>query len=190
MKKRTFFTAGVLVLFLSGCHMFNTDPSGGVGEISVLAPPTSSFEQFTGDWDCQGATDTTLSCQDVFEVQLSAGTVLTFGTSAVGGNTASQIAIFAPGDSVDGTNLLTGTYGGFRCNSIENCSAYTAGESYTGFVVPSTGVYQFSVIRHHGYSCGWTGTYTAFIDADTGFTILGQTMDDTMVEDDTWTCDD
>ena len=190
MKKRTILAAGVLVLFLSGCHMFNTDPGGGVGELGLLTPPASTTEQITGDWDCQTATDTTSSCQDVYEVQLSAGTTLNFGTSEVGGNTASQIAIYGPGDTVGGINLLTGLAMAFRCTPTANCGAHGAGESYSGFVVPTTGVYQFAVIRHHGASCGWTGTYTASLDASAGFTILGQTMDDATVQDDSWTCDD
>jgi len=187
MKKRTILAAGVLVLFLSGCHLFDNDPSGDDFGLGVLEPPTSTLEQFTSDWDCTSLNN---SCQDVFELELTAGDSVSFATSAVGGSSASQIALYGPGTSLNGINLFTGSAHGWRCTRGDGCNTYSAGESFSGFLVAATGTYKFAVIRQWGSSCGNVGSYTATIQSESGFEILGQTMDDVAVFEDDWDCDD
>jgi hypothetical protein len=185
MKKRTILAAGVLVLFLSGCHLFDNDPNGEDFGLGGLEPPTSTLEQFTSDWDC---TALNRSCQDVFELELTAGDTVSFATSAVGGGSVSQLALYAPGTTIDGTNLFTDSIHGYRCTMGDGCETYTAGESVTDFLVAVTGTYKFAVIRHWGHSCGNVGSYTVTIQSDSGFGILGQTMDNVAVHDDDYDC--
>ncbi|MCB9681218.1 MAG: hypothetical protein H6733_07070 [Alphaproteobacteria bacterium] len=126
----------------------------------------------SGAWSCSGSQ----SCQDVFPLTLTEGTVLDLAATNITGSSVVRLALFAPGDGLDGTNLLTNRTNDYRCG---NQNAATVIE---GFVVPEDGDYLVAIGRDWGSSAGSTGSYDFTIDASPGLVAGDQTVEDGVSE--------
>lgn len=100
-------------------------------------------------WECQYPE----SCQDVYELELNAGTTLTVAVSDVTGGSVPRLALFAPGEPWNGTNLLTGT------NRDRECVGQDADDGFVDLAIEQTGTYALAVGRDWGSSVGFTGGY-------------------------------
>jgi hypothetical protein len=138
---------------------------------STAPAQISSFNQ-SGSWNC--ASD--VSCQDVYDFQLTAGAMVSFKVTAVSSGSVAAIAVYGPNVTLGGTNLLTGDTTELLCNFDNNCSDGIAGQDVENFSIPTTGTYRFAVTRNWGDSCGATGTYQVAVNSATTFASLGQTV--------------
>jgi hypothetical protein len=129
-------------------------------------PFTSSFET-DGSWDC----GTGLSCQDVYDVGIEAGSELSITVTNVTDNSVARLALFAPGVSLDGTNLLTGSANDLSCNGQN-------GDESVVITVATTGVYRLAVARDWGQSAGASGNYRIGLVSTIPFLNPVQTVDD------------
>lgn len=132
-----------------------------------------SAEKSSG-WNCADG----VSCQDVYDIDFTVGSVVSFSVHDVSSGSVSQIALYGPGVPLDGTNLFTDDTNELRCTSGEGCDSYTAGEQYNDYIIPSTGTYRFAVTRDWGYSCDASGTYILTITSNLDFSNLGMSVDD------------
>ncbi len=166
----------IAVLLLIGCgDDDNPPPTGPVGITHYDA---------VHDWDCA----TSVDCQDVFNVQFTAGSVVTIQATETTGGSVLQVALYAPGVALGGKNLLTLDANELRCDFVSGCNNNTAGQTVTDFVVPSNGVYRLAVTRDWGNSCGGSGTYRLIIDSDVDFSTPNQTADDVATAAPGWRC--
>jgi hypothetical protein len=125
-------------------------------------------------WSCLS----TQSCQDVFDFEMEAGSVLSIRISNVSAGSVAQIALYGPGTPLGGINLLTGNNKELRCTTGADCNGYTAGEQVTGFTLSQTGVYRLAVTRDWNNSCDPSGTYRVDISSSVAFKVLGVTGQD------------
>ncbi len=153
---------GILALALAGCGSDSTSNQGNL-----------TFSADYG-WTCASGTN----CQDVFDVTLSAGSALTIAVSNVSSGSVSQIALYAPGVALGGTNLLTGNTNELRCTAGAGCASYTAGEQVSAFPITQSGTYRLAVTREWGTSCGGTGTYHLSLTSTAAIQVTGQTVED------------
>ncbi len=121
----------------------------------------------TGGWSCASG----VSCQDVYDVTLPAGTVATLAVSSVTGSSVPRLAAFAPGQALTSASLLTGT------TSDRSCVSQNTSDSVT-FKAPTTGTYRLAVGRDWGSSAGASGTYAVSLTADQAFLPPAQTASD------------
>ena len=132
-----------------------------------------TFDQGFG-WSCTNQED----CQDVFDLDLMSGSVVTFQATQTTGGSVVQIALYGPGVALGGTNLLTGDMSELRCYPGGDCTGNPEGVTAADVVISASGTYRFAVTRHHGNSCGSSGTYRIIIDSDMAFSEVTQTVDD------------
>jgi hypothetical protein len=139
--------------------------------------PSDGVTSFTGSfgWTCASSTD----CQDVFDFNFEAGSVITIRVNHVSPGSASQLAFYAPGVALGGVNLLTGNSKELRCTSASACDGFTVGEQLNSYAVAVGGSYRIAVTREWGSSCGGTGTYRLEVTSTKAFQHLGQTKEDT-----------
>jgi hypothetical protein len=131
------------------------------GAFTVLKNSTYPLSSLTyqeqSSWACSGN-----DCQSVWEVFLVKGST-TVGISGLTGNSIGQIALYAPGTALGGTNLLTNdTKELLYCTQQGNCSNGTSGVSKT-LTLTTTGLYKFTATRNNGNSCGGSGDFQASI---------------------------
>ena len=152
-----------------GCSKSSTTPT-------TPTPPATGTTSFSGNfgWTCA----TGVNCQDVFDFTVAAGSVLTVRVSNVEAGSASQIALYAPGTALGGTNLLTGTTKELRCTVAANCSLFTGGEQKVGITATQAGTYRLAVTRDRGVSCGATGTYRVELTSSIAFQTGVQSVQD------------
>ncbi len=136
------------------------------------------------DWACESGDN----CQDVFDMELTEGSIMTFQATETTGGSVLQVALYGPGESLGGTNLFTGNANELRCNYVVGCNSNTAGQTVNDFVVPTSGLYRFAVTRDWGNSCGSSGTYRMVIDSETYFPGVDQTVDDELSLAPGWEC--
>jgi len=141
--------------------------------------PTASCPDliFEGEygWVCGTSED----CQDVFEIDFKANSLVTFAATDVSTGSIVQVALYAPGVALGGTNLLTGSTNEYRCGYISGtCSENEHGQLINDFLIPSAGTYRFAVTRDWGNSCGSDGTYKLMVISDREFTVESQIVDD------------
>lgn len=143
------------------------------GDNADEAPPprVATSVSLAGAWTCASGTN----CQDVWDVDLGAGLV-TLATTTVT-QSASQLALYAPGVALGGTNLLTGSEPELRCRSGAACGDFAGGERVE-YAVATAGTYRVAVTRDWGNSCGASGTFTLDIASPGGVTVRGQTVND------------
>ena len=129
-------------------------------------PFTSSY-QVDGGWTCA----TSVSCQDVYDIDIQAGTQVSLSVTNLTGNSVPRLALFAPGVALSGTNLLTGSANDRECvgQDVDDNVVLTA---------PSTGTYRVAICRDWGSSAGASGTYRLGVSTDIPFVVVGQTVDD------------
>jgi len=127
----------------------------------TINTPTSSA------WACGPG----VSCQDVFEVTLTAGSEVTITTSSITGNSVARLALFSPGTALSGTNLLTASA------FDQSCGGMNITESAT-LTVYETGTYRLAVGRDWGSSAGASGTYGLLVTEDQISVTPVQTIDD------------
>lgn len=144
------------------------------GDDADEAPPprVATSASLAGAWTCASETN----CQDVWDVDLGAGLV-TLATTTVTGGSASQLALYAPGVALGGTNLLTGSEPELRCRSGAGCDDFAGGERVE-YAVTTAGTYRVAVTRDWANSCGGSGTFTLEIASPGGVTVRGQTVND------------
>lgn len=129
-------------------------------------PFTSSFET-DGSWACGSG----VSCQDVYDVEIEAGSELSITVTNITGASVARLALFAPGVGLDGINLLTGSTYDLSCFGQN-------GDENTVFTVATTGVYRLAVARDWGQSAGATGSYRIGLVSTIPFLNPVQTLDD------------
>ena len=139
--------------------------------------PSDGVTSFSGTygWTCASSTD----CQDVFDLSIEAGSVLTIRVNNVSSGSASQLAFYAPGVALGGLNLLTGNTRELRCTSASACEGFTVGEQVNSYAVAVGGTYRIAVTREWDSSCGGTGTYRLAVTSTKAFQHFGQTKEDT-----------
>lgn len=158
--------AGLSVTLAFGCSISSDDPD------SPLAPTGITSYNTNSSWSCA----TGVSCQDVYDFTMTAGSVITVGVSNVTGNSVSQLALYGPGIALGGNNLLTGTNSELRCTSVASCSGYAAGEQKTGVILTQTGTYRVAVTRDWGKSCGSSGNYRLDLTSSIAFQAVSQSV--------------
>ena len=170
MRLRVVLPAFFMLMLASGLMSCGDDDDNGpTGNVTKITSYDEVFE-----WSCEvGA-----SCQDVFDVEFSTGTVVSFSATETTGGSVAQIALYAPGTVLGGTNMFTDDTTELLCNLMPNCSQNTAGQTVSDFTIPGDGVYRLAVTRNWGMSCGGDGTYRLLINADKEFTIPSQSVDD------------
>lgn len=138
--------------------------------------PSDNVTSFSGTfgWTCSSG----VNCQDVFDFTITAGSVLTVRVNNVSAGSASRIALYGPGTSLGGTNLLTGTTSELRCTNATNCDLFTGGEQKVGLTVNQTGTYRLAVTRDWGVSCGATGTYRVELASSQTIVVGTQSVQD------------
>lgn len=108
---------------------------------SFAVPVVGAATSWSGDysWTCSSGQN----CQSVFDLNVPAGAVLSLRVNNVSSGSVAQIALYAPGVALGGTNLLTGTTKELRCANGQGCSnpVYAAGEQKNGVTAASGGVY-------------------------------------------------
>jgi hypothetical protein len=119
-----------------------------------------------------------VTCQDVYDLDLTTRSVLTIRVSNVSIGSVSQLAPYGPGVALGGVNLLTGTTNELRCTDIHDCSAYTAGEHVDAFTANQSGKYRLAVTQDWGASCEGAGTYRLDVGSTQAFHVRGQTVND------------
>lgn len=153
----------VLATFAASCGKKTpTTPSG-----------TTSFSTNAG-WTCASGTD----CQDVFDITVTAGSVLTIRVTNVSDGSVSQLALYGPGVALGGTNLLTGSTKESFCRAGTGCSDFTGGEQALNVLAAAAGTYRVAVTRNWGKSCGSSGTYKLDVTSTVAFVVVGQTISD------------
>ena len=157
----------VSALMFLGCGGDNNNPTSA-------GPTTLKHYDKSDGWSCADA----VTCQDVFDIKFSAGSTVTFKATDITGDSVVEVALYAPGDNLGGTNLFTGTANEYRCNYVYGCSSNTAGQTVSNFAINTTGVYRLAITRDWGDSCSNDGTYRLIIDSDKGFTTPKRTVDD------------
>lgn len=121
-----------------------------------------------GSWTCELGE----SCQDVYDIEMTAGSRVSLTVSNVTGSSVVRLAIHAPNDNLGGINLLTGT-----AEDIE-CSGQDESYSFSNIMLSQDGVYKFVVTRDWGSSAGFDGNYRLTIFSDNLFEVIEQTVDD------------
>jgi len=112
----------------------------------------------SGTWDC----DSGETCQDVYEIDLAVGQSVTVAVTDITGFSVPRLALFAPGTSLDGENLFTGT------DQDRECVGQNADDAATATVTVS-GTYLVVIGRDWGSSAGNAGTYSYTISAQGPF---------------------
>jgi hypothetical protein len=125
------------------------------------------------DWDCDGN-----FCQDVYDFNFVKGSVVDFDISNLTGGSAVQVALYAPGQVLGGTNVLTGNTSEVTCLVEGNCDLNMSGYIVSSFLIPASGVYRLAVTRNHNFSCGSSGDYDLDIVSSKNFVFKEQSVDD------------
>jgi hypothetical protein len=129
---------------------------GGDDEPPTSAPVYITHYDRTQSWAC----DQSVSCQDVYNIDFTAGTIVSLGVVDLTDQSIAQIALYAPGVPLGGTNLLTGTANEYLCNTNGDCDAMPE-QTVTDFALPRAA------------STGWpsraTGARAAGPSAPTGW---------------------
>ena len=133
----------------------------------ACGPVPQGLLQVSGTWGCGNGVD----CMDVYEISLTAGSALTVAVDQVSGASVPRLAVFGPGDSLAGRNLLTGT------NLDRQCVGQNVADSAGPIIAVETGVYRVAVTRDWGSSAGAAGAYRLNLTCDRPYTLLGQVMD-------------
>jgi hypothetical protein len=166
LKRRTTAILVVAALpFLSCGDDDNPSKPGGSG--------ITSYDQVHA-WDCTISEN----CQDVFNIQFTAGSVVTFQATETTGGSVLQIALYGPGVTLGGTNMFTLDANEYRCNFVSGCNNNVDGQTVADFRIPASGVYRLAITRDWGNSCGGVGTYRLIINSDKTFSTPNQTVDD------------
>ena len=138
-------------------------------------------------WDCTSIGN---SCQDVFDIEFSHGSLVTFRATETTDGSVLQIALYAPGVELGGVNLFTGDETELLCNLVNGCNNNVDGQRVDDFVIPTDGVYRLAITRSWAESCGHSGSYRLIIDSDTRFQEPDQSVDDEASPDVDTSCPD
>jgi len=143
--------------------VFDSNRSGWQGyEFPADQRFNDRFESFTlnqtGDWIC----DPGEICQDVFEVEVAEGSVVSIDLTAITGNSDARIAALRPGASLDASNVILAR------SSDYSCAGQDADE-HAGFVADIGGRWQVVVGRDWSLSGGNTGTYALEVQSNQAF---------------------
>lgn len=144
----------------------------------------------SGSWTCANGT----SCQDVYEVDLEAGAVVTIKVSDLTGSSNARLAAFGPGESLDGNNALLGT------NSDHLCAEQGADDE-ASFFTGQAGTWRIAIGRDWARSAGASGSYSVSIASSVEFPgaltavaddveseAVGVLCDASYVIDSSWAC--
>lgn len=112
----------------------------------------------SSDWDCPSGFD----CQDVYEIDLTAGASISIEVSSVTGNSVARIAALRPGSALNSSNVILGTDRDLSC-------AGQNGDEQASFVAHQSGTWQIVVGRDWGLSAGSSGTYSLAVTSSLAF---------------------
>jgi hypothetical protein len=118
------------------------------------ATPKKFTYTISSSWSCEGN-----FCQDVYELKLIKGTLASFAISDLTNGSIGQIALYAPGVVLGGSNLFTNDTNELGCTIDGGCDGGAAGLSKE-MEISVTGVYTFVVTRNNDLSCGSSGDYS------------------------------
>ncbi|GHA00562.1 hypothetical protein GCM10008090_06780 [Arenicella chitinivorans] len=149
---------------------------GGVvhGQTKVVVVPLmesdqrNSFIGVSGAWNCA----ITETCQDVYEFTIDKPANAMLDLRSIGGSSVVLTAIFAPGQSLSGTNLLTGS------TADRECTGQNVPYQLIHLTLPTAGRYKLAIGRDWGSSSGLTGTYQLRFYTSVPHTYHGQTVSD------------
>lgn len=113
-----------------------------------------------------------LDAQDVYEFEFAAGALVTIDVTGITGTSMCRVALFAPGQPLSGTNVLTGT------NFDASCGGQDADEVYDEVRITTSGLHRLAIGRDWGSSAGNNGLYTLGVTSNTGFGVVGQSLND------------
>lgn len=155
-----------LALFLLIGALVLTGCGGDDDAAPVVVPPVfvTSYDEIFG-WTC----DSGESCQDVYNIDFAAGAVVDISAIEVTAGSILRMALYAPGESLGGLNILTGTADELLCNYVAGCLNNTAGQAVTGLVIGDAGVYRLAITRDWDTSCGASGDYRLIVTGDLEF---------------------
>jgi hypothetical protein len=142
------------------------------GDDDNSKPTGSKLYEVESAWDCDGA-----NCQDVYDFSFVEGSKASFEVTNLTNGSVVQLALYAPGIELGGTNLFTGTTSEIACIIDGDCDLNTGGYSVHDFSITTSGVYRLAVTRNNGFSCGSTGTYDLSVSSDKNFIFKSQTVD-------------
>ena len=162
MKRSLWFCSVVGLLSVAACSDDNEKATPGV----------KLYEVEAAVWDCSGS-----NCQDVYDFSFVKGSNVTFDVSNLTDGSVAQLALYAPGTALGGTNLFTESTSEIGCVINGGCDLNFEGYTVPTFKIPASGVYRFAVTRNHGYSCGSDGEYDLMITSDKNFVFKSQTVD-------------
>src|SRR5262245_4873934 len=147
--------AFLLMAIATSC---NDDNSSGTQKIDDYS--------IDGGWTCAVG----VSCQDVYDIGLDAGTQLSIAVTSVTGNSVVRLAAFAPGVALNGINLLTGGQVDRQCVGQNICDSLVVAAS-------ASGTYRIAIGRDWGQSAGASGTYHLHLTSDLPFRTPMLTVD-------------
>lgn len=139
----------------------------------VVPAKITAFSQ-SQNWTCAQSTN----CQDVFNIDFAANSIVSLGATDVTGGSIVQLALYAPGVQLGGINLLTGNTNEFRCGTVVDCDSLPDGQAVQEFLLVGGGVYRLAVTRDGSDSCGNAGTYLLSIGSDKGFPTPSRSYND------------
>jgi hypothetical protein len=148
----------------TGSCTVSIDDAKSVTATFNIQPTVTSF-QTTGAWACAGIG---VNCQDVYEIDVNAGTLVGVSVSDVTGWSAVRMAVY---ENIGITNLFTNDAKDFRCSEQNGPTAYS-------FTAPSTGRYRIAIGRDWNFSGGSSGTYSVLLTASSPFISHGLTVND------------
>lgn len=120
-------------------------------------------------WQCPSAN---VNCQDVFDFDVPANTTITIAVSNITGNSVLRLSAFAPGQSLNGVNMLVGSQREQRCSTVDNQGITTSIRAVVA------GRYRVAVVRDFLESAGLSGNYRLSVQGSSSFTFVGQTAND------------
>lgn len=171
--------SGKYVLVVAGDDFFPR-PVSVLDDAESLAPSKQCDWTFpvAGGWSCPDG----VSCQDVFDVVVPVGALLSTDVTDVTGGSVVRLAAFSPGESLSGTNLITGSADDLSCGRIDSWS------SFEPIAATTAGAYRIAIGRDAETSDGTSGTYEAVLHVENGFGVVSQTIDDQPTESTGTTC--
>ncbi len=184
MKTRLYRTALLAALLVAASFIIiGCDEDDEIVTPVILPTTITAYDEVLG-WTGTINENT----QDVFDIEFTEGAVVNFSATDVTGGSVLQVALYAPGVALGGTNLFTGNNTELRCNYVDGCSENTAGQTINGFTIDSAGTYRLAITRNYSASCGTDGTYRLQVTSDTGFNSPIQTVDDVESQSTEWQC--
>lgn len=129
--------------------------------------PRQNMITGNGTWNCTLGQ----SCQDVYEFSIDEPGSAIVKVDSISGGSALRMALYAPGQNLGETNLLTN-----NSSEVECLSQNTRFEDTISLA--AAGIYKLAVTRDWGSSAGFNGAYSLTLATSVPRTDIGQVIDD------------